>query len=668
MGSRRRRRDEEFIPCDSTMIANRLVPARVAFSDGVPRSEQYDDVYYSADGAVGQVRHVFLAGNGFPERWRRREAFTILEIGFGLGLNFLATWVAFEAEAPPASRLHFVSVEKHPFTAQDLARLHSGWPELKALSRELCAAWPPLLPGFHRLHFEGGRITLTLLLGDAACLLPQLEGRVDAFYLDGFAPPKNPELWFAPLFAELARLAASGATLATWTVAGEVRTKLARAGFTVEKRRGFGRKREMLVGVYTGRHESEPALPSQRAHHAIIIGAGIAGASCSERLAARGWKVEVIERHSAPARGASGNPAGVLTPVLHLADTPNARVSCLAFLYAMRHFEALEREGSGIAWHGRGALRLAIDPGQVERLARIVEHHGYPDEFVRVVSSKEASSLAGWPVRHPGVWFPSGAWVQPASVCAANLECHARRIASHFNRRAIRIEPVAEAWAVRADDDGIIAEAPVVILANAFEAAVLAQARRLPLEAVRGQVTQLPAMLSRALDIAVCGNGYIAPTPGGGYCVGATLQHDDPDAVVRVSDHRENLQRLESLLPGFAEGVDPANLEGRVAYRATTPDRLPLAGPLPRVSGHDAGDASVTRWPGLYTLNGLGMRGLVWAPLCAEILAAQLNGEPTPVERDLAAALDPARFFLGGNAKRAELRRDQRATHAGVSG
>ena len=217
---------------------------------GAPVSEIYGDIYHSAAGGHDQARHVFLAGNGLPERWRGRERFVILETGFGLGLNFLATWRAWREDPQRCRKLHFVSLEKHPFYADDLARAHAVWPEFEPFSEDLRRRWPCLERGEHRLELEGGRLVLRLVFGDAVEELPSLEASVDAYYLDGFSPGKNPELWSPALCRSLARLALPGATLATWSVAGSVRRALIAAQFAVKKRPGFAGKRQMLVGHY----------------------------------------------------------------------------------------------------------------------------------------------------------------------------------------------------------------------------------------------------------------------------------------------------------------------------------------------------------------------------------------------------------------------------------
>src|SRR5437773_1098445 len=249
-----------------------LAPARLAFAaDGTPYSEEYGDVYHSAEGGVAQAKHVFLKGNGLPECWRGRRAFTILETGFGFGLNFLTAWQAWREDPARCERLHFVSIEKHPFTAGDLAVLLKDFPDLK---EKLHSQWPMLVPGMHRLEFEGGKVILTLYFGDIAEGLPQLQLAADAFFLDGFAPAKNPAMWEPRLLRHLGRLAAPGATLATWSVAAPVREALQGAGFAVEKEPGFGTKREMLVGRLIRRTRDSQKYESKKA---IVIGAGVAG-------------------------------------------------------------------------------------------------------------------------------------------------------------------------------------------------------------------------------------------------------------------------------------------------------------------------------------------------------------------------------------------------------
>lgn len=226
-----------------------MYPSPLCFEpDGTPYSALYNDVYHTRSGGPAQARHVFLAGNNLPQRWQDQKHFIILETGFGLGLNFLTTWTAWRKDNQRCRKLHFISVEKHPVSAEDLVRVHAAWPEFDELSGQLRQYWPLQKTGKHRINLEEGQLVLDLVFCDALKALPKLEEQADAFYLDGFSPAKNPELWSAPLFRILAKLAAPGATLATWSVSGAVRRGLDQAGFHTEKHPGFAAKRHMLTG------------------------------------------------------------------------------------------------------------------------------------------------------------------------------------------------------------------------------------------------------------------------------------------------------------------------------------------------------------------------------------------------------------------------------------
>jgi len=268
---------------------------------------------------------------------------------------------------------------------------------------------------------------------------------------------------------------------------------------------------------------------------------------------------------------------------------------------------------------------------EAARMAAIVSAQEHDPQFLRFVDAGEAQALAGRPVRGPGWWMPGGAWVSPGSLAIALLSRAGAGVRRHFGRKVERLEREGAEWRALAADGSVIAEAPTLIVANAFDAKRLLPEARLPLSSVRGQVTFLPPSAARALDIVVSGSGYVAPLPDGGHVVGATYQHDDSGEDVRAADHRENLARAATMLPGFAEDVHPMGLEGLAGFRATVPDRLPIFG--------------ATQWPGVWTATGLGSRGLLWAPVGAELIASSLEGEPSPLPRDLAGAISPRRFL-----------------------
>ena len=625
------------------MPGHRLQPATLSFADGVPYAESYGDVYHSSDGGLAQARHVFLEGNGLPERWRDRARCTIVETGFGLGLNFLATWQAWRDDPRRCGRLHYLAVEKHPFSAHDLAQLHVLWPELASLSSALRAAWPVLVAGFHRIELDEGRVILTLAFGDIADCLPQIDAAADAFYLDGFAPSKNPEMWSPEVLARIGRMAAPGATAATYTVSAAVRAALAQGGFVCEKRPGFGRKRDMLAAQYAPRWPI-PARPSPVERRAVVIGAGIAGSAACERLAARGWQVTLIERHDKPAQEASGNLAGIAMPLLSKDDNVPSRLLRAAFLHTVSRWERLGGIGKAFAGEACGVLHLARDAEHARLQRETMASLGFPSNFVYWLDAGAVAGLTGNAGTHGAWFFPQGGWVTPSSLCAALLDACGERLRRCFVREAVALERAADGWCVRGGTGKVLAQAPVVILANGTNATSFPQTQALPLRAIRGQVAHVQAEALPALKVVLCGEGYVAGPVNGICCVGASYDLDG-DRQLRQSSHDENMARLAQVLP---QAAADAALAGRVGFRCVSPDRLPLVGALPdtaqRIKGSRLRD--VPRLPGLHCLLAYGSRGIVWAPFAAELLASALEGEPLPIERELAEALDPARFAL----------------------
>ena len=620
-------------------------------ANGTLISTEYQDIFHSAAGGLAQCRHVFLGGNYLPARWKARDAFTVVETGFGIGLNFLATWAAWRDDPARCARLHFVSAEKHPFARDDLRAIHRAWPELDPLSRELLDEWPPLVPGFHRLNVDGGQVSLTLLFGDALDLLPQLRAQADAFFLDGFAPSKNPDLWSSAMFRQIARLAADGATAATWSVAAVVRDGLRDAGFACDKQAGFADKREMLVA---NRQRASPSgSPSVSDRHAIVIGAGLAGSSCALSLAARGWQIDLVERHPAPAQEVSGNPAGVLRPLLSLDDNRLSRLARAGFLHALRHLRSLERAAWPLRWQACGVLQLARDARHEAIQRETIARHAYPADYARWVERDVATSLVGHSAAAGGWHFPTGGWVNPPSLAAANLACVGERVRLLGGRSVASLHHQGGQWRALAENGSVIAEAPLVVLANGCGALRIdgsPVALRLPLRPARGQISLLRAHPRRAMNCVVTQRGYATPALDGWHCAGASFDANDDSTALAATDHLGNLARLDAMLPGFTDASDTQMQAGRVGFRPTSPDKRPMIGALPCASS--PGDRlptslwHVERLPGILVANGFGARGLVWCALAGELIAAQLEAEPLPLEQDLIDALDPARFIL----------------------
>jgi tRNA 5-methylaminomethyl-2-thiouridine biosynthesis bifunctional protein len=632
---------------------------------GQPLSRSYGDVYFSRANGLEETRHVFLDHNHIVERCQALPAggrLVIGETGFGTGLNFLCAWQAFAEHAPRDARLHFVSVEKFPLTLADLQRALALWPELKPYAEQLLAQYRAMHPGFQRLLLDGGRVVLTLMIGDVLECLPQLDAKVDAWFLDGFAPSKNPEMWTDALFTELARLSAPGATLATFTSAGFVRRGLIAAGFAVIRVKGFGHKREMLAGPFQAEPVQRPtpwfARPALTTgeRQAVVIGAGLAGCATAASLAARGWRVTLLERHDDIAREASGNPQGVLYLKLSAHGTALSRLIVAGFGHTRRLLECLQR---GQDWDACGVLQLAFDRKEAERQSKLAA--AFPNDLLHSLSQAEAEDRAGIGLPAGGLFYPDAGWVHPPALC--------RQLVQH---PLIELRPYQEALSLSRQDDrwcvegqnGVLAEAPVLVLACASEIGRLLPGATLPLKRIRGQISRLPASdASRALRTVVCAEGYVAPPREGEHTLGASFDFHSDDLAPSVAEHAGNLELLREISTDLAErldaqALDPATLEGRAAFRCTSPDYLPLVGPLAAgqafneayaVLAKDARQVPETPcpWlPGLYINSGHGSRGLITAPLSGELIAAWLDDEPLPVPRDVAEASHPNRFML----------------------
>jgi tRNA 5-methylaminomethyl-2-thiouridine biosynthesis bifunctional protein len=621
-----------------------IVPATIDFVPGhAPRAPAFGDLYHAEGGALAQARHVFLRGNGLPQRWTGRRRFVIVETGFGLGNNFIATWHAWRGDPGRCGQLVFVSIDKHPPRRADLEQAHAGSP-LAQLAAELIESWPPLTPNLHVLDFEGGSVRLLLALGDVGALAGELQLAADAYYLDGFAPARNPVMWDTRVIKALARLAAPGATAATWSAAKALRDALTSAGFEVRRADGFDRKRDMTQAVFA------PAFTPRRSpgraavhaggttasRHALIIGAGLAGASAADALARQGWQCTVFDRHAAPAQAASGNPGGLFHGTAHVSDGVHARFTRAAALLAAQRYAA--------------AIDTAGVPGQCRGLIRMRPTTDVPDlptSYLQLVAAGELAAQCGLPLSEPTWYYPGGGWIAPAALTAHWLG-HAR-IALRMSSDVVRAERRGVDWHLLDAHGTSLASAPVLVLAQGAAPPIPGTgAPPWPLEVGRGQVSWFATDAAPTRPLS--GHGYVLAMPDGRLLCGATTADGDMDPTVREADHAFNLNRLNSL--AGLRPVAGAPIEGRTGWRATAPDRLPIVGAVPVAPANIAPGTRldqarlVPRIPGLFVLGGLASRGLTWAPLAAEVLAAWIDGAPLPLEADLVDAIDPARWLV----------------------
>lgn len=611
-----------------------LTPAEPAFDDlGVPFSRRFGDVYHPHAGAMQQASKVFIGGNQLPERWRGKSSFTVCETGFGLGNNFLALWHAWRQDASRPARLHMISVEAHPFRQEDLRALlmrqHEG--ELLRLALALVQAWPPLLPGLHRLEFEGGALTLTLAFGPVERMARQLQAQVDAFFLDGFAPRVNPEMWTPALFGQLARLAARDATLASWCCVGQVRRDLRDAGFLVNKRPGYGGKREITVATLRqelGRRRQAPVASDPPS--VMVVGGGLAAGGVAQALALRGHDIQVFDPVFELGLGGShhGHLAAVLSPVISRDDDIRSRLSRAGVLRALQRWGNLP----GAPLVPCGTIDLAPDPHEEVAMRESLAFLAMPDTWVKWLDAAQVSEYAGIALGRGGFFFPQGGCVRLRPLLEGlfsrpGIRCHAVQVAT------LHREP-AGIWTARDAGGAVLGQASQVVLANARHAGTLlgsvtgllpqpALPKLKGIYGMAGQVSYYGEGDIPSPRVVLAGAGYSLPALDGRQLVGSTYRLNVARAEATNSGQREICDKLEALLGMEGESLSQIPLEGAWSgWRAAVSDRLPMIGPVGTQSG-------------LWLACAYGSRGLTWASLAGDVIAALLNREPVPLEREL---------------------------------
>lgn len=610
----------------------------IDWQNGQPFSRRFGDIYFSRDSGLEEKRHVFLQGNHLSERFASLatgagDAFAIGETGFGTGLSFLCAWQLFHEIAPSRGSLDFFSVEKYPLDERELTDALALWPALQQYADDLIARWPRRVPGWNRWSFADGRVRLTLAIGDVAETLPEIHNGIDAWFLDGFSPARNPEMWTQPVFEHVVRASRPGATFATYTCAGWVRHGLEQAGFQVSKQPGFGRKREMLRGCLPGSPLMQPSSPAR----AIVIGGGVAGCAVASALAMRGVSITLIEHAPALAAAASGNPRGILHARLSAGMNLLQRFVLASYGHALALLDE-KLPIDGIARAQCGELQLAFSAEEVQRINKLAALD-WPPHLLRYVNAAEASALAGIELSHGGLWFPAGGWLVPPRFCAELAA--AAGIVRHTGHRVESLMAMDTGWRVEGKDQHGQTwshEAQIAVICTGYQVKSFTPMANFPLTPVRGQITMIPATLySENLRTVVCTSGYLAPSAEGLHMMGATHGFNDEAIDLRASDHAANLSRLAEISPALAKAInidslDVERLAGRAAVRASMPGALPLVGEL---------------LPGLYTSLGHGTRGLITAGLSGELIAAAACGQLPPLPASVVSTLSPARRLMG---------------------
>ncbi len=690
-------------------------PAKITWDEkGQPTSTRFDDIYFSREDGIAESHYVFLKGNQLPSRWETlatNECFTIGETGFGTGLNFLITWHLWQtSKAQPSNRLHFISTELYPLSREQLTQACHAWPEYQTLSQQLIDAYPPQpISGIHRLIFDD--VTLTLCFDEATTSFEQLAPiteagpnvkshqqtladnvkYVDAWYLDGFAPSKNPDMWTPSLFRALANISKTNCTFATFTAASLVRKNLLAEGFQPEKIKGFGRKREMLIGQYSPNTERKNGIETtdslrqesptpdhfrdhqkQKIHaepswhliekphtkaakHCVVIGGGVAGCHTAYALAKKGIQVTLLEKGPQLAQEASGNHQGVVYAKLSLAPSPINTFNISALIFATHFYQKNNFfKNSGNAC---GVLQIATTPSLKKQYQAFAQEFNGEQQFVEWLDSQTRLPTTGRKIQHEGLLLTNSGWLSPPLLCQHLVDHH--NISVLTNTEATQLKYDESEWQISIRGSNTLS-ADNIVLANAAAASRFEQSQHLPLKQIRGQVSYLPETdMSESLAYVLCGDGYIAPAFQGKHSLGATFTLHNSTPALLPEDSAENLAKLKALSPTLASSAPSAGaLAGKVGFRCTTPDYFPIVGPAPdfvameerfgflRKKANAVIDTPGAHFPGLYTLLGLGARGLTYAPLAAELVASLISRAPLPVSRELYRYLHPGRFII----------------------
>lgn len=589
-------------------------------------SKRFEDVYHSRQNGLGETEHVFLKGNTLPDKWQKRERFSICELGFGTGLNFMATADLFEKTSSRNCRLHYISIEKYPLDIHTIRKVLN--PLFGDKTRPLIRHYPLRIAGFHRIDFSGN-INLTLVFDDVREALPELSGPIDCWYLDGFTPALNPEMWHEEIFSHMASLSTPGTTFATYTAAGHVRRNLVQAGFHVEKTKGYARKREMLQGFYEGPLRRVSTSRIKHPESVAILGAGLAGTMTAHALKKRGINPLLIDSSPCPPGGSSGNPSGMVNPRPFAQRGGQAEYFSTAFALAHRIYKNLAREHD-IGFRACGALHLCIDDKKAVRFGKALKNMGWHCETMRLVSAGTASELAGIDLKNMAMWFPDAFMLSPQKLVTTLLGNHGNH---RFGHNITQILKKGGIWRLIDDTGKTVTEASVIILSNALDAARLYPGLSSDsLQPLAGHITFLKnGGPFEKLKSNIIYGGHVCPPVNGFAQLGASFYRHTKTVPTPFS--MENVYRFENF---FGKKINPALVSHHwSSYRVTTPDRLPCIGPDEEREG-------------LFICTGFGSHGLMGAALGGEVIADYLTEDSGTTSLSLLNLVKPNRYRCKG--------------------
>tara|TARA_R110002072_G_scaffold303087_1_gene493086 strand:- start:12066 stop:14108 length:2043 start_codon:yes stop_codon:yes gene_type:complete len=666
-----------------------LTPAQLTWQDTTPVSVSFEDFYFSTDDGLNESRYVFLKPNRLPERFSEdnlTQPFIVAETGFGTGLNFLITWQAWQQQNAPKRPLHFFSIEKHPLRQEDLTKALSNWPELSEFIAPLIDQYPPIVSGLQTLEFEAGQVRLSLLFGDISTNLSSLNFKADAWYLDGFSPKKNPDMWSDQFFKLIAEKSKQGTSFSTFTSASIVRKSLVNIGFHVQKQEGFGKKREMVFGYFSQANAgsekksftqplwsySDPTLANSRPcsdkidtqYDLAIIGAGLSGLSTAYELAQQGLRVCIIEKNKAPVKGASGQ-----TQLAMYAKLPSEANKLFHFIIqslngSMRFYNRLqaktERLNSDKFWHQTGLMQLGWNNKERIKQKKFVDNIQLPKEIIRAIDPASASQKSGLDINVAALWFEKSGWLNPVKYAEAILSKLPIDTLFEQNISGLAFDEEKQQWILSEENNDKTISAQYVVIANSNDAKNFSQVSHLPSKPLRGQVTSIKHYHLKGSKTVICGEGYLCPSVNDWHHFGATFDLKCSEPIIKESDTKQNIKSLKNWLPEWLQDrtVESAEYHHSAGLRCTTPDYLPIVGQAPiadkmiedfaklRVDANACKEKYGSYYPNLFINIGHGSKGLFTTPLAAQIIRYHICGGLPPCLEDHRVMLSPARFII----------------------
>ncbi|GGF98433.1 MULTISPECIES: bifunctional tRNA (5-methylaminomethyl-2-thiouridine)(34)-methyltransferase MnmD/FAD-dependent 5-carboxymethylaminomethyl-2-thiouridine(34) oxidoreductase MnmC [Cysteiniphilum] len=637
---------------------------------GEPFSDEFADVYFSKQNGLAESEYVFLDGNQLKKRFENLDQnahFVIAETGFGTGLNFLATLNLWDKCTPKTAKLSFISCEKYPLTYGDLEKALSIWHELKPQADQLLQAYPnSFYIGATSLNITEN-INLTLLIDDAANALAAIDLSIDAWFLDGFAPAKNPDMWSDDLFKEIYRLSHGKTSLSTFTAAGFVKRALEAQGFEVKKQKGFAHKREMICAVVKDTKKlaqtkikpyfAKPQLTLSKKQKVAIIGAGMAGCALAYELSQLGFEIDLFDQYDDIAQGASGNPYGILKPYI----TADANISDNFHTQGFVHTrDYILKHKSEIDFNECGALELLSDKKTQLRFDNIIKKRAYLHGLLQIVDAATASEIAGCDISKACAYYPTAMMVNPYSLCQSLIR-NSKNVNLFLSHRLDEFVRSDNTWQLRFTDNkknhrGSLVYDAVVFAGNALLIKDLEAFKHIEVYPSYGQITQVQTLLNN--KTIILDQGYILPSVNGKQLIGATFRdNNDLMAEVRQSDHNVNLAQLSHVID---PSVDMKIILGRVSLRCVTADHVPMIGAIAdnvkfieQYYQRLQKGVILKALPhaeylsGLYLLTGFGSKGLCSMMYGAKILAQLMsNGCQASMLNYLIEGLHPLRFNI----------------------